>query len=146
MVEAAALQFLAETLHAAIHMFGHGFFRETELRRCDAVGLTLEFTEDYELALTGGQGIEGGGEEREAFAGGDPMPDIAALIYDVQPGQISYPIQRSPAITPHEVEGDVTGNAKEKRARRRDRLRGPRPPDAQIGFLHHVVDIAHARK
>jgi len=140
------LEFLAETLHPAVDVLGHGFFRETELHGGVTVGKALEFAEDHELALALRKGVERFGEECDTFAGDDPVPDIVAFIYDVQPGEISYLLQRSPAVAPHEIERDIAGDAKQKSARRLDRLGGGGPPDAEVGFLHDVVDVAHGGK
>ncbi len=111
------MELLTEALHPAVDVLGHGFFREAELHGGVTVGKALEFAEDHELALAVRKCVEGFGEECDTFAGDDPVPDIAAFIYDVQPGEISYLLRLSPAIAPHEIEGDVAGDAKQKSAR-----------------------------
>ncbi len=140
-------QKLLAAAHAAGHLDLHGLFREAELGGDRLLRHATEFAEDEDFTTTGGQGIDGGGEQNDfvAFAGGlsGTRPSI---IYDGQGGQICYVVDGGNLFSPRRVDHQVPRHLEQKSFRVADRLTHADPPQPEKRLLHHIVDIRRERK
>ena len=140
-------QKLLAAAHAAGHLDLHGLFREAELGGDRLLRHATEFAEDEDFTTTGGQGIDGGGEQNDfvAFAGGlgGTRPSI---LYDGQGGEICYAVDGGNPVSPRGVDHEVPRHLEQERLRIADGLTHPHPPEPEKRFLHHIVDIRRGWK
>jgi len=86
-LDSVGSQKLFAPAHAAGHLDLHGLFREAKLGGDRLLRDATEFAKNEDFTATGGQGIDGGGEQNDfvAFAGG-LRGTRPSLIYDGQSG------------------------------------------------------------
>lgn len=131
---------------SAEHLVLHRLFRNAELLGNFFLWDAFQFTQDYDLAAAGWQRMKGFSQKGRFFAGGDLVGDIGSTIYDAQIGQICHALHRRIFFPTEEIQGDVLCDLEKKCPGRLDRPAGFGLPDAQVGLLNNIVDVADGGK
>jgi hypothetical protein len=132
--------------HAAVNLLLHRRLGNAETLGDLALGEMLELAEQDDFPATRGQRIERLREQRDLLAQRGGRRRVRALGENGQRRQIGHSHKGRNLFAAREIERHMARHLEEKRLGRGDGLRGARLPDAQVGFLHDVVHIAHGGK
>jgi len=144
--DAGLLEVGAQQVGAPGDLVVHGALGDVEGGGDLADGLALEFAEGHDRAAAGGQFQEGGGEQFDLLLVAELFGGVGRLYHDGQVGQIPQTVGRGRAPVAQVVDREVPGDAEEEGLGRAHGLFEVPAPDAQVGFLHEVLDVAHLGK
>lgn len=122
------------------------FFGEAEARGDGGLGESFEFVEEENGTGAGRERRQSVCEQVDFFLFTESFGDTGPIFQDTEGGDIPRKIYRRAPFVAEEVESEMARDGEKVGLGRGDGLGGVGLPDAEVGFLHHIVDIAHPRK
>lgn len=133
-------QEVAAATHGAGNLDFHGALGKPQATRRFALGDALEFPQDKDLAATRREGLDGIREKACAF-----IFEVRGRRIDALIGQFPYIGNEIVPLAAHRIDREAPGDLKEERLCRSNGMECAGFPNAEIGFLHDIVDIANGR-
>jgi hypothetical protein len=125
-------------------LVGDGLFGHAEAHGDFALREAFDFVEKDDFTAAFGQLGQGAAEQPALFLAGQQLRRIRPLVYeDGRVAATTHRYKRRGAFAAVPVEREIAGNLEEKSLGGADRLSSVKPPQAQIGFLHDILDITH---
>jgi hypothetical protein len=132
----------ATSLESASELDFHSFFRNSQPRRRVALREQLQFAENHDITAPGGQRVDHFNEQLHLFLPAEDVGWGRCIIRDRDLIDISHELDRRSPDSAQPVQREAVGDVEEKAFRRTNRIRGPLPPDAKIGLLGNILDVA----
>lgn len=140
----AAFQFPSKPLQSAVQVFVDSFFRQPKPGGDVTSGQSLKLAKHHNLTLAGRQRVKGCDQQGFKLVGVQRHMGIRGRVGNgVERDLVRHAVV---ARAPEHIDGEIASDPKEEGTRRSKRRHGVFSPEAEVGLLHNVVDVAHTGK